>query len=476
MSKDEFPLKTPSTGDLPEVDQELSQVGVNPKQSILILVVVIAIFGYLFFNLFISSNDNDKKTDTTPLPTQINKPSSQVSDNDIPEIPTLPAPPKLEEPTPPLPPIIQAEAGTSAPTLPPKTDILPLPDLSPPPSLPTLKVKDDDLQKKLEAKRKSSIVLLAGTAPTKTPDQLQQEADFSYRGDMNIVLGRGKIIDAIIETAINSDFGGEIRAIITKDIYSEWGKNILLPKGSRVIGNYATGMSGAYGRVSIEWTRIDLANGYTLNLSGSGIDNLGRKGNQGRVDNKFKERFSNAILRSAFNIVLAKTMDSIVPPVASNQTAAAQAQISTRVTSLVTTINAQPAAVTSAVKGAQICAQVPATITDITSSLFTQVTAACTIFTTNPGGLADDLRLNTLVAAVTAATASTAVTAAAATQPSLAQAASTQAVTDVSDTVKELMDSQEFKPTITIDQGTPVKIYVNKDYKFPKAAIKRSQR
>ena len=43
---------------------------------------------------------------------------------------------------------------------------------------------------------------------------------------MNLVLGRGKILDAIIETAINTDFGGEIRAIISRDIYSEWGKNI----------------------------------------------------------------------------------------------------------------------------------------------------------------------------------------------------------------------------------------------------------
>ena len=30
----------------------------------------------------------------------------------------------------------------------------------------------------------------------------------------------------------------------------------------------------------------------------------------------------------------------------------------------------------------------------------------------------------------------------------------------------------KFDPTITIDQGTLIKIYVNKDYKFPKAAIK----
>ena len=52
-----------------------------------------------------------------------------------------------------------------------------------------------------------------------------------------------------------------------------------------------------------------------------------------------------------------------------------------------------------------------------------------------------------------------------------AQAASDQAFTDVSDTVKSVLDGQKFDPTITIDQGTAIKIYVNKDYQFPKDII-----
>ena len=43
---------------------------------------------------------------------------------------------------------------------------------------------------------------------------------------------------------------------------------------------------------------------------------------------------------------------------------------------------------------------------------------------------------------------------------------------DITDVAKELLEKQKFDPTITIDQGTLIKIYVNKDYKFPKAAIK----
>ena len=41
--------------------------------------------------------------------------------------------------------------------------------------------------------------------------------------------------------------------------------------------------------------------------------------------------------------------------------------------------------------------------------------------------------------------------------------------------VQSFVEEQQFKPTITIDQGTPMRIYVNKDYKFPKAAVSKTR-
>ena len=103
------------------------------------------------------------------------------------------------------------------------------------PTLPLdIRSQSDEAKKKLEAKRKSAIVLIAGAPKPKTPEQVEQETDFKQRGDMHLILGRGKMLDAIIESAVNTDFGGEIRAIISRDVYSEWGRNILIPKGSRI--------------------------------------------------------------------------------------------------------------------------------------------------------------------------------------------------------------------------------------------------
>jgi type IV secretion system protein VirB10 len=486
MSKENTPEESEKKDEgAADVEQELSKVASNPKQSLMILVGIVGVFIYIFFNLFISSSDS-KKTANVPMPSEIVKPIQVATDSDVPSIPTLPSPPKLEDPTPPPPPLADPSQVAALPSLPAPTPekepTLPVPSAATPPAapailLPTATANSEEAKKRLEAKRKSSIILVAGTAPAKTPEQIEQETDFKYRGDMNLVLGRGKLIDAIVESAINTDFGGEIRAVVTRDIYSEWGKNILIPKGSRVFGTYSTGMSGAYGRVNVEWNRIDLTSGYSLNLSGAAaVDNLGKKGLQGRVDNKFKERFANAVLKSAFDVALANVLDSITKPPLNSQTAAAQSNTASSLNNIATTINAQPGTddATLASKFEQICSGVAAAITDKTSTAFTNINTSCNTLRTQTGTTAQQ-RLTALMAAVNAASTSLLQTTTTDTQPSQAQTASKQAFTDISDTVKTMIEQNEFKPTVTIDQGTAIKIYVNKDYKFPKAALGKAK-
>ncbi len=461
--------------ELPEVEQELSKVASNPKQNMLILGGMIVVFAYLFFSFFISTDD--KKTDFTPMPNDVTKPAIVSADADIPSIPTLPSPPKLEDPTPPPPPVAApdlaetppADIGTD-PALPDgaSSDLLPPGD----PSLPFNPAlsRGNEANKRTEAKRKSAIMLISGKAPAKTAEQLEQEADFKYRGNMNLLLGRGKMIDAIIESAINSDFGGEIRGIISRDVYSEWGKNILIPKGSRVFGSYTAGISGAIGRVAIEWSRIDLITGYSINLNGTGTDNLGRKGLQGRVDNKFKERFGNAILQSAFNITLANAIDKIVVPIDNSQEAAVQTTAASSAANAANVIFAQ-SGVSSAQKFAQICATVPNSITDKTSTLFTSINSACTTIPAQQAS--DDEKLASLMSIITSTSNTAAQESSTAIEPSKAQAAAEQAFTDITDVAKELLERQNLEPTVTLDQGTRIKIYVNKDYNFPKKALRR---
>ncbi|BFD45593.1 MAG: TrbI/VirB10 family protein [Rickettsia endosymbiont of Sergentomyia squamirostris] len=464
--------------DIPEVQNELSKVATNPKQSILILLVISAVFIFIFFKLFIADNKPPEVV-TPSAPTDITKPTQDNSKN-LPEIPKLPKAPKLETPVelPPPPPPPPPKVA-DVPKLPLPTtsvdnnsaDNASLPSVVSSP-LPGGIAESDEEKKRREAKRKSSIVLIAGVPEKKTPSQIAEEANFQDRGDMAFVLGRGKIIEAVLETAINSDLGGEVRAIISRDVFSEREKIILVPKGSRILGAYTTGINGAYGRIAIIWNRIDLSNGYTITLDAIAVDNLGRKGEQGRVDNKYKERLTNAVLLSVFNIGLANALDKVVAPPVNSQAAAANAAVAANIQSLAQSINNGPG--TEDVKISQICSSVMNAIPDKTSAAYISMMQACNT-AQNPTGSQPGQRIVALMTAVTNAAASLLTSTATASTPTQAQTASKQAFTDISDTMKGMIQQHEFKPTITIDQGTVIKIYVNKDYKFPQSVLRKSR-
>ena len=120
--------------------------------------------------------------------------------------------------------------------------------------------------------------------------------------DLTKVIMQGKIIEAVLETAIDTDLSSTVRAIITRDIYAEEGKNILIPRGSRVVGTYDTNVAAGQTRVTINWTRIIRVDGMSLNITSTATDRLGRAGVQGELDNKYAQRLTNSFLSSVLSV------------------------------------------------------------------------------------------------------------------------------------------------------------------------------
>jgi len=109
---------------------------------------------------------------------------------------------------------------------------------------------------------------------------------------------QGTMIQAVMETALDSSLPGQTRAIISEDVFSYDGSRLLIPRGSRLIGRYRSGIEIAQKRVTIAWDRIILPNNQTVQISAFGGDELGRSGVTGFVDTRFDERFGSAALIS----------------------------------------------------------------------------------------------------------------------------------------------------------------------------------
>ena len=111
----------------------------------------------------------------------------------------------------------------------------------------------------------------------------------------------GTVIPAILETAIHSQLPGLTRALNSADVYSHDGSQLLIPKGSRLVGRYQNSTRRGQVRVFIIWTRIIRADGLSVLINSPGADPLGRAGLEGDVDTHFFQIFGAAILLSVID-------------------------------------------------------------------------------------------------------------------------------------------------------------------------------
>lgn len=111
-------------------------------------------------------------------------------------------------------------------------------------------------------------------------------------------INQGKLLTAILETAINTEIPGSVRAIVSRDVYGESGNDVLIPRGSRLYGSYSTKVTRGQGRVDISWTRLIRSDGVDLAIAFKASDQFGRSGISGVVDNKYGSVITNSLLTS----------------------------------------------------------------------------------------------------------------------------------------------------------------------------------
>lgn len=121
----------------------------------------------------------------------------------------------------------------------------------------------------------------------------------SMIGSLSTIVAEGSMIHATMESASNSDLPGSLRASVSEPVYAEDGSQILVPVGSRLIGQYKSGMLQGQTRIFIAWTRLITPEGVSVNLGSPGTDNLGVAGVAAdEIDRHFWLRFGTASLLS----------------------------------------------------------------------------------------------------------------------------------------------------------------------------------
>lgn len=131
-------------------------------------------------------------------------------------------------------------------------------------------------------------------------------ASFMTPEQRRYTVTEGTMISAVLETAIQSNLPGKLRATVDEDVYSCDGRTLLIEKGTTAIGEYQSGLKQGEVRLFAIWDRMLTPHGIDVEFQSPGTDQLGRSGLSGWVDTHFWQRFGSSVMLSIIGAYTAR--------------------------------------------------------------------------------------------------------------------------------------------------------------------------
>lgn len=180
-----------------------------------------------------------------------------------------------------------------------------------------------------QASAPAALPALAGLgAPPAEPERPQQNAARAFMAEPidrrtvsldrlappaspHVVLA-GSVIPAALITGLRSDLPGQVTAQVTQHVYdSPTGRTLLIPQGSRLIGEYDSGIGFGQRRVLLAWTRLILPDGRSIVLERQPAgDAAGQTGLEDRVDHHWGDLEKAAALSTLLSVGTELATDS----------------------------------------------------------------------------------------------------------------------------------------------------------------------
>ena len=231
-------------------------------------------------------------------------------------VPPLAVPPEPAAPPPPA--TVAVAVAPSPPAPPPAPPVIVQPTVLPPRPVevapvvrqsPARPAAPEGPALVVDGGVEQSAVPQRGGAQTATPGSAAAAAavdDTPVRAALlansTTIMPTGTIMAAVLETPIDTARPGLARALVAEDARGFDGTRVLVPRGSRLIGEFQSDVRPGQNRVLVTWSRLIRPDGVTIRLASPAADALGGAGVPGRVHSYFFERFASAVLQSALAV------------------------------------------------------------------------------------------------------------------------------------------------------------------------------
>jgi len=146
--------------------------------------------------------------------------------------------------------------------------------------------------------------------PQKPPEPaaLPRNHDVAKPGEFNSASGKpyvlfeGTVIEALLVNRLDGSFAGPVICMVSTDTYSHDGQHLLVPAGTKVIGEASKVDSFAQARLAVAFHRLLMPDGYSESLDKfKGLDQQGTIALRDKVNNHYLKIFGASLAVGLFS-------------------------------------------------------------------------------------------------------------------------------------------------------------------------------
>jgi len=147
-----------------------------------------------------------------------------------------------------------------------------------------------------KATAETAITAAPATEKPATAQTKPAGYDFNSASDPTHRIFEGTVLEGVLTNQLDGSFVGPVNVMLSADVYSNNYQQLLLPRGTRILGQAQRVDSLGQQRLAITFHRIICPDGYSISLDKApGLDQAGSTGIGGKVNNHYAKIFGAAM-------------------------------------------------------------------------------------------------------------------------------------------------------------------------------------
>jgi len=137
---------------------------------------------------------------------------------------------------------------------------------------------------------------------TQTAEEQRLGPDQSRPGGLNSAIGKryvvfeGTVLETILINRLNGTFAGPVSCLVTTDIYSHDRQHVLIPAGTKVLGEAKKVEAIGQQRLAVFFHRMIMPDGYSVSLDQfKGLNQIGETALRDKVNNHYVQIFGASL-------------------------------------------------------------------------------------------------------------------------------------------------------------------------------------